>query len=320
MAADDQAVQAQPSSITVFGLVPGEKMAEQRERLGQVLFGMSPGDDSGRVFGVSPASGWLFYSDPDILWANPAGRPAAADPEKIARAFIEQAERNVALDRTLQKIGFISLFPKLQLNAVRPVLHPQSLAVDHMVCQFDACVEAGGDVGQVLVDGARLDVRVGQDGKIGGLWSRWRPIANEQIAVRTPLADALDLSDGSIVYQFDDQTARQSFLAPYYAFRDDDDETLLPASNYSLLVMVLQQRAADGSTVLYAAVGGGSGQYGYAWVSWSPDGDAIVDRGTDQTAAVEAGTHTVALIVTDPTMGTSKQVEAAVFGVAAGIL
>jgi hypothetical protein len=146
------------------------------------LFEMRDLTDGNRTLSIDPASGFLFYADYDQLWRNPRGVDLPVDKseiEKLARGFIEDANRRVFGNRALRLGGVQYLFP----NDIRPIwiggVMPKSgTTPDHCLCQFGVFVAA--DVSRTArVEGAAIDIRIGRRRQVIGVSSRWRILSGD---------------------------------------------------------------------------------------------------------------------------------------------
>lgn len=318
-----------PQSIRIYRLVPPGVVADNEAELARTIFGMSGPREARRVFGVSPQSGWLFYADYGALWQNSSGSGLSSDPAKAAGAFLRNASARVAARGKLRKAGLDRILPDgLELRDTQAVLNPSKAVVDHWLCRYYAFLSSGIGEDPVPVVGALLEVRIGRNDVIIGLWSRWRTCSGDESVTRILSPAANGTSGGTssaqdnslpLTYVLDDETAPQTFLLPYYELRDDDNAIYFPASSYSLVVQLFQRRNPSGDTDVSALVVGGSGKYRFSWATWDPgnlDG-GIEAVGDDIQIKVSAGTRQVALVVEDEVTGVVKQVECAIHGIAA---
>jgi hypothetical protein len=135
-------------------------------------------------------SGGLSYFDHGELWRNPSGRGLPSDPERVARGFIEEANRRVATDRSLGQLGVRSLFPTdLRVRWLGGATALSASSPDHLLCQFE-CFLPVDEARVARVEGSTIDIRVGRDGRVIALRSRWRQLAGAMISPQPP--DALE--------------------------------------------------------------------------------------------------------------------------------
>jgi hypothetical protein len=150
--------------------------------LARALFGLSSPDEDGRTFGVHPVSGGVSYFDHGELWRNPSGRDLPSDPERIARGFLEDANRRVATDRSLGELGIRSLFAAdLRVRWMGGATALSTSSPDHLLCQFE-CVLPVDEARVARVEGSTIDVRIGRNGRVIALRSRWRQLAGATIS------------------------------------------------------------------------------------------------------------------------------------------
>jgi hypothetical protein len=267
-------------SICLYRLVPPSQLIDAQEQLGEILFQVRPGDQE-RQMSVSTSSGCLYFVDSGKLWANAGGSMprTARDAEVAARKFIEASNRR-ASGSALPTLAGTTIFPTdARLILSQPVFAPERDTPDHWLCSFMGYqptgllepMAAGGGVPQTTIPvlGAHVDVRIGADSEVVGVWSSWRPVrAMELVEVLPAPRDA----DAQLFYQGGGHNEPQEILAPYYMVAGDDDDTafVYPASRYSLLVQVSRQDSGE-RIRLSAEVTGNTGPVTFAWGAWSID-------------------------------------------------
>ena len=169
------------------------------------------------------------------------------------------------------------MFPQnLQVTGGRLVYAPNSDNPDHWLVQFIAFLSPGGlippynlttrldtsrriaiaplTVGEIAslpsptqpgveqnvpVEGSLIDVRIGAEGKIIGLWSRWRPYEEIKSVKRLQPPQQTNTDNKiqtHLFYKLEDQDDPQQFIAPCYMVSNEDSIEILPASQYSLIV------------------------------------------------------------------------------------
>ena len=94
-----------PETINVYRLVSPVSIANEKNVLAQLLFGLASANDKIRNFSISPLSGTLTYSDYSQLWENtsPDSLPNGHMVEAIARTFFEIANLNIINFRARNK-------------------------------------------------------------------------------------------------------------------------------------------------------------------------------------------------------------------------
>lgn len=176
------------ATIRIHKIAAPDQLAAQAERIGRLGFGV---DSAGtKVFSIQPASGFLYYADRAALWQNPAGDGlpiAAGETEAIVRRHLARINAWVALDAALRKIGLGALFPTdLRLIDSMTIPHPDTARTDHLLCRFSVWLPTGLD-GPVAVDGAAVEARIGRDGALLALSTRWRPVVAQTVSRYLPL-------------------------------------------------------------------------------------------------------------------------------------
>lgn len=259
----------------------------------------------------------MYFSDSSQMWTGGAGAipRSAGDAEAAARRFMEEANRRVAASH-LRDLAGIALFPAdPQLASVGPMFAEGRASPDHWLCTFGAELSTGlpnksdtsGSVDQTIasVMDAGVDIRVGANSSVIGMWSTWRPVRGFEMvdALRPPPGGATP----SIIYQAYGHDIPQDLLAPYYLMPGDDEDTgaLLPASSYSLLVDIGRDDGAS-TTQLTAQVTGNVGSLAYAWGAWPLEVGPVAgltSLGTGATVQLEAGAYNVVLDVQDQLTG-----------------
>lgn len=305
--------------------------------------------DEGRTFSVHPASGYLSFADNNALWRNPEGQDLPTDREavvRVARGFIEDANRRIASSKALSDNGVLPPFPQdLRPVWLGGVVPKGNRNADHCLCQFGVFLTVDGER-SARVEGAVIDVRVGRGGRIIGLTSRWRAISGDILSRRTPAGNQKVISSDApmvirlpqpatpgviapielaateqaapreLLYWLEDEYAPQTYLSPIYLDRDQDDGDLQPACFHSFRVEVLQRSRGPGID-LRAEVTGGSGSFEYLWGYWTA-GDlfnqGIQIAGTSQEASLGTAGGQILLRVRDRVTGVVKQVEKQLFG------
>lgn len=297
-------------TVRIYRLVDPALLSRHADDLARVLFQVAFAEDAGGMLGVSPASGFLFFSDTAIWKEDAAGGRLLSDKsaaESAARSFLLHANQLVARDSQLRRERCPPLFPsEVRHVLTKLMVHPDSGRPDHWLSQFavDLTLNIAGQLAPVL--GATIEVRTGAAGKVVGLSSRWRPIVSSDSTrllnvpgqpsepvrpaadvMRARLTESIEpiaapvppvAGNGAaeeepkpaLAYVMQDETALQTVIAPYYAVISGHDGFFYPATTYSLLLNIVQSNGAGG-VLLQALVAGGSGSYAYEWASWSPN-------------------------------------------------
>ena len=163
------------------------------------------------------------------------------------------------------------------------VFHPRFGHLDHWMSRFRVSLTASRAEGEasIPVVGSGIDVRIGDDEKVIGFSSRWRPVISRRNRERISQEEAHEAINNvhtksdevgvplPLVYRIEGDNAPQNFIAPYYMVPDKHHWEFLPASSYSLVARIFEVQTADG-TDLYASVRGGHGEYDFEWGVWKP--------------------------------------------------
>ena len=167
--------------------------------------------------------------------------------------------------------------------------------------------------------GSTIEVRIGMNGDIIGLFSGWRPYYGIEIVERINSPTQQDDKhehNASIsknpVYILESTGEPQLFLAPYYIGSSGHEISIFPASHYSLSVKILEEIIDQtGALRLTAVIIGADSMKAkgfdmekriqYSWGSYRLDSHALefTDIGTSSTIAIEKGIHNVILQVED---------------------
>ena len=338
--------QVSNSSIRIYRLIDPNAVVSKSELLAKLLFGDS-GKGPTSVFGISPASGYLFFSDASSLWKNTRGAGLPQDSssaELAAHRFLEAARRRLAGDPQMRANGLNRIIPDgLQLQRTALVPNPDSGSPDHWLCEYKVTLPASAQEQAIPVDGSMMEIRIGSAGSVIGFWLRWRCYGSDESVSRislptgykvagqestmpgipaaspidpptVPLKPDISPSDPSVlfslVYLLADDNAPQTILAPFYKFAQDDSAVFYPASTYSVIVNI-NQSPSDNGMSLGVDVSGGFKNYKYRWADWGPASvvEGLIDLGDGQTVEIGPGVHNVVLCLEDAVSGAVIQVE-----------
>lgn len=169
-------------SIRVYRLVDPGRLISNKESIHAALFGFRAPSGNGELFSVHPTSGYLFYSN----YSYDEGRgdggglpPTSKDVERIAKGFLEVGNKRIVASPKLRQAGVPPLFPTdLRPVSIGVVGGGRTSSRPHWICIFSAFLAAGIDR-TARVEGATIEVRVGNRGKVIGLNSRWRPVLGD---------------------------------------------------------------------------------------------------------------------------------------------
>jgi hypothetical protein len=243
---------------------------------------------------ISEGSAWLVYRAAGELMTRPHPvLPSRDDAVRIAREALATLERACSAgNETWRKTaGNAPLLPpvrELSEAALAAVPRPDGSTYDHWLYRLSPTLTLdGAGRRRALVLGAQVEVRIGHQGRVIGLNSRWHPLSGAvkyaPITAFAPLpGESNDGAAGSqpppIQYVLDGEDAQQYYLAPYYARVEEHVLGLYSASPWSLTVDIGRVRQGASTMTLVALAEGGSGDYAYHWGAFADIGlGAFVD-------------------------------------------
>jgi len=223
----------------------------------------------GTAFTISRAGGWIAFVNRRKLGpeTDRQVRPdQPAEAREAALRFFAARREAMRQSRAFIDSGLPSLIPPddwLTEAAFEPIPHRRKPQFDHWLCRFGISVRCSDDVDEPRAEvlGAGIDLRIDADGEVIAADWRWRPTVDQRSRPRLEEPH----HDYRIVYRFNDQAARQTFLAPYYEVAEGGHHVeVLPASDRSLTCKIMSSEGA-GPVRLLAVASGGSGDYAYTW-------------------------------------------------------
>jgi hypothetical protein len=280
---------------------------------------------------LSEPSAWLAYRAPGELMtrAHPV-LPSRDEALRIAREALVKLERECsAASETWRKtVGNAPLLPPVrELSEAAPaaVPRPDGSTYDHWLYRLLPTLTLdGAGRRRALVLGAQIEVRIGHQGRVIGLNSRWHPLSGgvkyAPITLFEPPPGENDKgatgSQPLIQYVLDGDDAQQYYLAPYYARVEEHVLGLYSASPWSLTVDIGRVRQGKSTMTLVALAEGGSGDYAYHWGAF-PDmglgafvdldrGQAPRDNRSASQIELPNGAYIVVLNVLDRATGAFK--------------
>lgn len=253
--------------IRTFTLLETGELEKHARVIAEILFRV-PANAVGTALMISRGGGWISFADRSKLRTEsrkhslPLTVAAARD---AARHFFADRREAMETSRMFRESGLPSLIPPrdwLAEPAVIAIPHPRKQQVDHWLCRFGIRIRCSDDRDEPRAEvlGAGIDLRIGDRGEVIGAHWRWRPAINPRTRPRLARPEEAR----RIVYRFNDQPARQTFLAPYYEIAEGEHSHLVPASDRSLACDILFSDA-PGPVTLRAVASGGSGDYAYTW-------------------------------------------------------
>jgi hypothetical protein len=253
--------------IRTFTLLETEKLEKHAATIAEVLFRL-PAAAVGTKFTVSRGGGWISFADRSKLWSEAKKQSLPhkqTDARVAALRFFAARREAMTASRPFIESQLPSLIPPddwLTDAAIDPIPHPRKPQFDHWLCRFGVSVRCSDDVDEPRAEvlGAGIDLRIGDDGEVIAADWRWRPAIDPRTRPRSPKPEGAR----RIIYRFNDQATRQTFLAPYYEVVEGEDVRLVPASDRSLSCNVLSSEG-PGPVTLLAIASGGSGNYAYTW-------------------------------------------------------
>jgi len=277
--------------IRAFRLLDVEKLENNAATIAEVLFQL-PARAVGTLFTISPGGGWISFADPAKLATDAVKNlpPTATDAKAAALRFFAERRAAMITNCNYLESGLPSLIPlddHLGEPAIFLIPHPRKRQFDHWLCRFGLEIRSSDDIHQPQAEilGAGVDLRIGDGGEVIAATWRWRPPVETRSRPRLAPPERAR----RIVYKFNDEAARQTFLAPYYEVVDGEDVALVPASDRSLRCVI-----TGGNGKLFAAVDGGTGDYSYTWgriavTSFPPVIEILRSTGSEADFGIEAG-------------------------------
>ena len=298
-------------SVRVYRLAPAGAVLRHAEVMARELFGLRDLESPDRAFTIHPASGFIFYADHGALWQNPLGSDLPSDTseaERLARAFLADANRAIAGSHTMRRARIRQIFPTdLRPLWIGGIIPKGSNRADHWLCRFAVHLPVDHQR-TARVEGAAVELRLGRHGRVIGLTSRWRSIVGDLISVerdherrataihadpagmirrpqfpQVPVPPAPPRENAhanaehhhahadepaEFLYWLEDEDAPQVFLSPVYLEGSGEHRAVRAASAHTLRVEI-RQRTSGARIELLAIVSGGSGDYAYQWAQWS---------------------------------------------------
>lgn len=332
------------NELRIYRLTGPSVLVAQQEVIRRGLFGFDKRSPDTQ-FDISPVSGWCYYADHAELYRNKSPNLLPRDEAHIRKAAADwlqacQARYDKASNVGSGIKGLPPVLPGVMRVAdIEPAFRPQTLLVDHWVVRFDIYLRASGEFGQssVPVLGSGLDLRIGNRGRVIGLFLRWRPveaagaaraIAHEEAKKALNDGPHVDASEESaaaeappqIVYELQGESSHQTHLCPYYFHPSGHHRQLLPASAESLAV-TFRQKVSENFVEVKAQIAGGSGQFDLSWSHWSagnPRGEGYQQRSGDGPYRLPGGVHNLLLIARDRRSGQVAQRQETIYAATGG--
>lgn len=269
---------ADPADIFVQG--------QQVERA--VLDGLQVAPSDLHRVTISESSAWLDYVGVGQLWerSSPPTLPDKATAQKAAEDALLRIEQacsatNSAWPESLREISLLPPVGMLRRAGLEAVPRPDGSAWDHWLYRAEPqLLLDGGAFTRAGVYGAQVEVRIGHQGQVIGVRSRWRPLSGERLLANprafVPPADDGEGDDANhkeqppiVNYLLEGDGLPQHYLAPYYFQTDGHDIVMSSASSWSLTVDIGRTRQQQDQMTLTALAQGGSGDYLYNWAIYS---------------------------------------------------
>jgi hypothetical protein len=316
-------------TLLVHRLLDAAVLEDNATLLGETLFPGSSGDPE-QSFHVSTNSGWLSYAHHGELFTD---RPFQTLPGteqeafELAERFFADANTRIKESEPLRGAGLPPLFPaKAKRHTATHAWRRGQALADHWLCRYEVFLTSSHTFGARAAPlwGAGIDVRIGNGGRVVGLWLRYRtPVANLESSEVSPAEHGAHEGEHGVheahegepllAYRAEGEYAPQTHYLPYHLSGAGHHLEFAPASEHSLMAGILEVRQADGTT-LHAIVEGGSGTFDYAWGHWRIDADRVfVDAGTGESIGVGLGVFNVILNVVDRATGVMLQTQSVVY-------
>jgi hypothetical protein len=339
-------VTSEDTKVRVYALAhPGALYDERSEIAKAVLGALKLAPSTANQVTLAEASGWLDFRVLGELWERKTA-PALLDAATAAKTA-EQAL--VALERACSSankawpaaIKTIALFPpmaNLRRAQVSLVARPTDARPDHWLYRGEPRLVADGGSTKLRVLGTQLEVRIGHEGRVIGVRSRWRPITGEHwTAEPHPFVpreaegskQSEEPSEPIQGYLLDGDGIPQHYLAPYWFQSEGPDFITASASAWSLTVDVGRVSQGQTGMGLLALAQGGSGDYQYNWAMYSlrsfehgfqvlgPGRTARIDtrdgKASASSISLDNGEYVVLLNVRDRATGAFKHHQQQVF-------
>ena len=310
----------------VHWLAPPARLAEVEDLLRRALFSvLGVADASRHVVTVSPTSGVLRYVD--LASRDPKRLPpelprTPADASRTAERFLRDLGQAVAsLRRDFpDEIRDAAIVPGVKPYQPVVIPRPDYDGWDHWL--YRARPHLALSPGrQVPVEGALLEVRIGNGGRVVSYTALWQPTTGR---FQTPLRGPPVLPDDGeghsdrhgekdappatrLAYTWGGEGIPQYYLAPYHVVSTGHQEGVASGSAYSLTLDVMWRQLDRTQTEVLAVVDGGSGRYDFAFASYRPGelldeegGGVVILRPSVRTLRTEAGDAIDAGYVTVP--------------------
>jgi hypothetical protein len=262
-------------------LIAGKRDAVTRA----VLEGLRVKPSAAHAVTISESSAWLDYRAVGEVWdrRSPPTLPEPVDAKNAAEAALTRLERSCSpLNPQWRKsLGEIRLLPPVSLlrpASLHAVARPDGSAWDHWLYRGEPrLLVDGGARRRAGVLGAQIEVRIGHNGQVVSVRSRWRPMTGEKILVETtPFRPREPDGSGessrqppSLNYVLDGDGVPQFYLAPYWLDTDGHDILTTSASKWSLTVDIGRVQQNNSRMTLMALAQGGSGHYRYNWAAYA---------------------------------------------------
>lgn len=282
------------------------------------------------TFKVDPVCGSIRYRLLNDLWHdNPKGSPPR-DADAATKAAKDFMGRLIAACREKEylRLKIPPLVPDERFARIvpvgtTPVFHASEPWIDHWLSRFEVYLRPFEDDEEARVFGSAIDIRIGQNSKVTGLISRWRPALLEQgrlVQIFHPEQEEEhgpidEHSPPSLVYELSGENCPQTFITPYYLALEGHHGGMLPASSYSLLVGMSFAEKKDRAFVVPRILGG-SGDYVCNWAYWKPDAlfeEGLVALGQHEFIELPLGAYNVMLHVRDKRTGVVQMCESMAF-------
>ena len=274
---------AESSEVRIYGLANPLLLYDESDSIGRIVLRVLGVTDAGRhAVTISDSSGWLQYEDRFERFdrSDPPRLPDANLARQAAESLLRMlaaALSPVGTEWPANLRGITPLPPVFRPAGLLFIASPRGTVSDHWLFRAQAYLTASGD-GRVSapVLGGQVEVRIGDSARIIGYVGRWRALSGEILRVPMTQSASNTAEDGAsappprLTYALEGDGIPQYYLAPYHLTENGDDLALTSASQYSLIVNLVQEDTEDG-TELTAFVSGGSGDYAFSWATYSFD-------------------------------------------------
>jgi hypothetical protein len=292
---------------------------------------------------------WCDKQKPNVFNIREGGQQKLKAIQ-AAKDYLIRLNRACKEDKYV-KSGLSPIIPQfdwITFKDIYLVPHHSKPNIDHWLCRFLVEIPDASQ-NKIPVIGSNIDIRIGNNFKVVGFESFWRPTLFDFIGM--PLLDVdhenydlqreehnhedEDAKDKTLklVYLLEGSQNPQNVLTPYYLKQDGHSSYFFPASNLSLEINFFQEFVEENIVNVHANVLGGSGDYSFHWSYYNITedewkGSSIISLGngkivrsynpeknisTSSMIQMKEGVYNVILSVGDNQTGVVKQKQVMIY-------